>query len=143
MLSRRAWRRRQQRDLLSCAPSPAKVQGFYYSAPVPALEATELLRQRFVEPRLTQIPRAIARGFCVMNEVPRDHEGPSPPGPAPPLTGTENLFRLFFDAVADGIFVSNPTTGRFIEINQPGCSMFGYTKSELIGRDGADLGKDM
>ena len=44
----------QQRDLLSCAPSPTKVQGFYYSAPVPAAEATELLRQRFVEPRLTQ-----------------------------------------------------------------------------------------
>jgi diguanylate cyclase (GGDEF)-like protein/PAS domain S-box-containing protein len=50
-----------QRDLLSCAPSPAKVQGFYYSAPVRAVEAAELLRQRFVEPRLTQIPRAIAR----------------------------------------------------------------------------------
>jgi EAL domain-containing protein (putative c-di-GMP-specific phosphodiesterase class I) len=45
----------QQRDLLSCAPSPAKVQGFYYSAPVPAVEATELLRQRFVEPRLSEI----------------------------------------------------------------------------------------
>ena len=50
----------QQRDLLSCAPSPTKVQGFYYSAPVPAPEATELLRQRFVEPRLTQLPSAIA-----------------------------------------------------------------------------------
>lgn len=74
-----------------------------------------------------------------MNKVPRNHEGPSP---LPPLTGAENLFRLFFDAVADGIFVSNSATGRFIEINQPGCSMFGYTKSELIGRDGADLGKD-
>ena len=51
-----------QRDLLSCAPSPTKVQGFYYSAPVPAVEATELLRQKFVEPRLTLIPRAIASG---------------------------------------------------------------------------------
>ena len=50
----------QQRDLLSGALSPAKVQGFYYSAPVPAAEATELLRQRFVEPRLTQIPRTLA-----------------------------------------------------------------------------------
>ena len=53
----------QHRELLSCAPSPAKVQGFYYSAPVPALEATELLRQRFVEPRLNSSfpwrPRAI------------------------------------------------------------------------------------
>jgi EAL domain-containing protein (putative c-di-GMP-specific phosphodiesterase class I) len=40
----------QQRDLLRCAPPPTKVQGFYYSPPVPAAEATELLRQRFVEP---------------------------------------------------------------------------------------------
>ena len=72
-----------------------------------------------------------------MNKVPCNHEGPSP---LPPLTDAENLFRLFFDAVADVIFVS--ATGRFIEINQPGCNMFGYTKSELIGRDSADLGKD-
>jgi diguanylate cyclase (GGDEF)-like protein/PAS domain S-box-containing protein len=43
-----------QRDLLSCAPSPTKVQGFYYSAPVPAVEATELLRQGLVGPRLNQ-----------------------------------------------------------------------------------------
>ena len=49
-----------QRDLLSCAPSPTKVQGFYYSAPVPAAEATILLRQRFVEPRLTQFPMTMA-----------------------------------------------------------------------------------
>ena len=37
-----------QRELLSCPPSPAKVQGFYYSAPVPAAEATKLLRQGLV-----------------------------------------------------------------------------------------------
>ena len=70
-----------------------------------------------------------------MNEAPRNHDSPSPLSPLPPLIGAENLFRLFFDAVADGIFVANSATGRFIEINQPGCSMFGYTKSELIGRD--------
>ena len=40
-----------QRKLLTCEPSPAKVQGYYYSVPVPATEATELLRRRFVEPR--------------------------------------------------------------------------------------------
>ena len=57
-----------------------------------------------------------------MNEAPRNHESATP---AP----------LFFDSVANRIFVSNPVTGRFIEINQPGCSMFGYTKSELVGRD--------
>jgi predicted signal transduction protein with EAL and GGDEF domain len=45
----------QQRDLLSCPPSPTKVQGFYYSAPVPATEATELLRHRFMEPHFTEV----------------------------------------------------------------------------------------
>lgn len=49
-----------QRDLLSCTPSPTKVQGFYYSAPVPAAEATELLRQRFVEPRLSEVSGKVA-----------------------------------------------------------------------------------
>ena len=39
-----------QRDLLTCAPSTTKVQGYYYSAPVPAGDATELLRHRFIGP---------------------------------------------------------------------------------------------
>jgi PAS domain-containing protein len=38
-------------------------------------------------------------------------------------------------AVYDGIFISDPATGRFIEVNQPACNMFGYTKGELIGQD--------
>lgn len=44
-----------QRQLLTCAPSPEKVQGFYYSAPVSAEDATGMLRQKLVEPRLGQI----------------------------------------------------------------------------------------
>ena len=67
-----------------------------------------------------------------MSEEPRVDENRRP---LPPLPGIEDRFRFFFDAVADGIFISNPATGRFIEINQPGCRMFGYAKSELIGRD--------
>ena len=47
----------------------------------------------------------------------------------------DDRFRVIFDAVNDGIFISNPATGRFIEVNQPGCDMFGYDKAELIGRD--------
>jgi len=44
------------REMLTCAPSPpAKVQGYCYSAPVPAAQATELLRQRFVAPRRSQV----------------------------------------------------------------------------------------
>jgi EAL domain-containing protein (putative c-di-GMP-specific phosphodiesterase class I) len=43
------------RDLLTAAPSVTKVQGFYYSAPVPAVHATELLQQWLIEPRLSQV----------------------------------------------------------------------------------------
>ena len=49
-----------QRDLLTCVPSTTKVQGYYYSAPVPAFHATELLRQRLIEPRLSQVSEATA-----------------------------------------------------------------------------------
>lgn len=49
-----------QRDLLTAAPSTTKVQGFYYSAPVPASDATQLLRQRLIEPRLSQVSEATA-----------------------------------------------------------------------------------
>jgi EAL domain-containing protein (putative c-di-GMP-specific phosphodiesterase class I) len=49
-----------QRDLLTCVPSTTKVQGFYYSAPVPVVHATELLRQRLIEPRLSQVSHATA-----------------------------------------------------------------------------------
>ena len=47
-----------QRELLSRPPSPARVQGFYYCAPVTAIEATALLRQRVVEPRLSEVSDA-------------------------------------------------------------------------------------
>ena len=52
---------------------------------------------------------------------------------------TDNRFRVIFDAVNDGIFIVNPGTGKFIEANQNGCDLFGYNKSELIGRDIATL----
>jgi diguanylate cyclase (GGDEF)-like protein/PAS domain S-box-containing protein len=49
-----------QRNLLSSVPSTTKVQGFYYSAPVRTGDATEMLRQRLIEPRLSQISEATA-----------------------------------------------------------------------------------
>lgn len=54
---------------------------------------------------------------------------------ASPLAEINDQYRAVFDAVNDGIFISDPTTGRFIEINQAGCQMFGYDKDELIGFD--------
>ena len=65
-----------------------------------------------------------------MSEVPRDDQNRSL---LSALCGSDCRFWVVFDAIADGIFISDPTTGRFIEINQPGCRMFGYSKSELIG----------
>ena len=44
-----------QRDLLSGVPSTTKVQGFYYSAPLPANGATDLLRQGLIETRLSEV----------------------------------------------------------------------------------------
>lgn len=52
-----------------------------------------------------------------------------------PLAGINDQYRAVFDAVNDGIFISDLTTGRFVEINQAGCQMFGYDKDELIGFD--------
>ena len=42
-------------------------------------------------------------------------------------------FQVIFDAVNDGIFIVDPTTGGFTDVNQAACSMFGYNKTELIG----------
>ena len=52
-----------QRELFTAAPSTIKVQGFYYSAPVPASDATELLRQRLIEPSSSRAPITQYRGF--------------------------------------------------------------------------------
>ncbi len=50
------------------------------------------------------------------------------------LRDDDNRFRAIFEAVNDGIFISDPATGRFIEINEAGYRMFGYTtKAEIIG----------
>jgi PAS domain S-box-containing protein len=44
-------------------------------------------------------------------------------------------FQGIFNAVADGVFISDPATGRFTEINHSAARMFGYDKAELVGCD--------
>jgi diguanylate cyclase (GGDEF)-like protein/PAS domain S-box-containing protein len=52
-----------------------------------------------------------------------------------PAYSDDGRFRFVFDAVNDGLFISNPTTGRIIEVNQAGCHMLGYERAELIGSE--------
>ena len=60
------------------------------------------------------------------------HDGNNRSARSRPIGG-DSRFRMIFDAVKEGIFISDPATGRFIEINEPGCRMFGYERTELIG----------
>jgi diguanylate cyclase (GGDEF)-like protein/PAS domain S-box-containing protein len=42
-------------------------------------------------------------------------------------------YSTVFNSVNDGIFLSDLATGRFVEANQAGRDMFGYTSDELVG----------
>lgn len=50
------------------------------------------------------------------------------------LLESEQRFRAVFDSVNDGIFITDPGTLQFIEVNQRACEMFGFQRSELIGQ---------
>jgi diguanylate cyclase (GGDEF)-like protein/PAS domain S-box-containing protein len=41
-------------------------------------------------------------------------------------------FRLIFDSVSDAILVIDPDAGTFIDVNNAGCTMFGFSRDELI-----------
>ena len=59
--------------------------------------------------------------------------------PLTPLSRIDDRFQVIFDSVNDGIFVTDPDTGSIIEVNERGCVMFGYEKSELLGKDAGPL----
>jgi transposase len=68
------------------------------------------------------------------------HNGASPQEePVTALHASNYRFRVIFDAVVDGIFLTDPATSRVTEVNAAGCAMFGYEKEELIGLDIATL----
>jgi diguanylate cyclase (GGDEF)-like protein/PAS domain S-box-containing protein len=48
-------------------------------------------------------------------------------------SAADDRFRAIFDGVNDGIFIIDPMTGRFTEINHTGNLMFGYRETELAG----------
>lgn len=51
------------------------------------------------------------------------------------LRESEENFRTIFSTVREGIFVTEPDTGKFIEVNPSACRMFGYSRNELVGAD--------
>ncbi|HXQ68559.1 MAG TPA: PAS domain S-box protein [Alphaproteobacteria bacterium] len=51
------------------------------------------------------------------------------------LRKSEERFHTIFDSVSEGIFVSDANAGKFIDVNETGCAMFGYDRRELIGGD--------
>jgi PAS domain S-box-containing protein len=48
---------------------------------------------------------------------------------------SEQRFRSIFGAVAEGVFITDAETGRFVDVNGPGATMYGYTPDEMIGLD--------
>jgi len=51
------------------------------------------------------------------------------------LLASEDRFRSIFSAISEGIFILDAGTGMFIDVNEAGATMFGYTRVELVGRD--------
>jgi diguanylate cyclase (GGDEF)-like protein/PAS domain S-box-containing protein len=51
------------------------------------------------------------------------------------LQESEQRFRTIYDSVNEGIFLVDPVTLQFVDVNPPGCAMFGYAREEIIGRD--------
>ena len=52
-----------------------------------------------------------------------------------PLARIDDRFREIFDAVNDGILISDPATHCFIEVKEAARRMLGYERGELIGAD--------
>jgi diguanylate cyclase (GGDEF)-like protein/PAS domain S-box-containing protein len=49
----------------------------------------------------------------------------------------ESRFRAIFDAVNEAIFVHDPGTGAFVDVNARACELFGYSREEILaGRVG-------
>jgi diguanylate cyclase (GGDEF)-like protein/PAS domain S-box-containing protein len=51
------------------------------------------------------------------------------------LRESEENFRAIFSTIREGIFVTEPESGKFVEVNPSACRMFGYSRDELIGAD--------
>ena len=49
------------------------------------------------------------------------------------------LFRALIDHSSDGIYVMDPATRRFVDVNESGCRALGYTRDELLALTALDV----
>lgn len=54
------------------------------------------------------------------------------------LRASESRVRALVEQAKDGIFLAD-ANGRYIDVNQAGCELLGYTRDELIGKTIADI----
>lgn len=54
------------------------------------------------------------------------------------LIQSESRYRALFEYAPDGIVIADPN-GIYLDANQSLCEMLGYTRDELVGRNGADI----
>jgi PAS domain S-box-containing protein len=48
------------------------------------------------------------------------------------LQESESRYRTLFNSAGDAIFILDPATGRFIDVNQVACERLGYSRKELL-----------
>ena len=51
------------------------------------------------------------------------------------LEESEERFRTVFGSVNEGVVISDPDTGKIVEINLPGAAILGYSQNELVGSE--------
>ena len=54
-------------------------------------------------------------------------------GRAKPAAEVPEEYRAIFEAVTDGLLITDLATGRIVEVNPALCRMHGYQRDELVG----------
>jgi PAS domain S-box-containing protein/putative nucleotidyltransferase with HDIG domain len=55
------------------------------------------------------------------------------------LQESESRYRTLFESAGDAIFILDPATGRFIDVNHVACERLGYKREELLQLTPADI----
>lgn len=53
------------------------------------------------------------------------------------------MFRRLIDETNDAVFVVDPVSGRFVDVNETACRRLGYTRAELLRRGPGDIDPDV